>query len=154
MVKSRSAFSKILLILVVSILSAMSMSCSPTATPTREDIIGTWTYAANDSTYKTQALNGTLVFHEDGTFQLDRIPAKVVSFIGPDVPTSEHGTWTIVKEARGIDKPFVDITTSGSEVLNGKWRGEFLVEGNGNSRQLVSIIGDRDANMNYVLRRH
>jgi hypothetical protein len=147
----RAAPKPTLLIMLVGFLFLPMVACAPTPLPTRNDIVGTWTYAPKDSTYATNALDGTIEFKEDGTFQLDQIPAKVISVIRPDNLTSESGTWTIVDSALAMDEPFVDITTSGSENLPGRWGKQFLVKGTGASRQLVSMIGDRDANKNYVL---
>lgn len=141
-----------LLALLIGLLSPGLVSCEP-ALPSQEDIVGTWVYDVEGSTYKATDTDGTIEFRKDGRFQLEKIPQEVITDIGPETVTSESGTWQILDNHYGEDRPVIQITTDGSPAFPGRFRMDFMVEGNGEGWRLIDSIGDPDAAIRYILRK-
>lgn len=148
---SKATSSRAFLAILIGLLSLGLASCEEAPLPSKDDIVGTWVYDEG-STYETEGTNGKVEFKNDGTFELEHIPEEAISQESGSL-TSESGTWEILDRERWSNQPRVQITTSGSVVIPRPWRTSFVVEGSGDGRRLIGVVGDPDSADRYILRK-
>jgi hypothetical protein len=139
----------------VLLLACLTLSGCRAATPTANDISGTWEYSLTQSTFR-ETSGGTIEFKPDGTFTLKQIPVKVLfktATVAEDATTDESGTWEVVESQSGVDAPSVAFHTTGSMAFPGKYTTYLVVRGEGSTRSLVGVVGDPDSDVWYSLRK-